>query len=355
MFRRFALVLGGVLLGALGAELALRTVYVIPEVADPLYSCHESDAVLGWHGRSNMRMRFHRDDFDVQIEHGPDGWRRPDPPPPAHPSRRVLFIGDSFTWGWGVAQGEVFSDRLQQRLPPDVAVSNRGVNGYATSQEYLLLQRELAEPAYDTVALLFFFNDVDDNVSPKRGRRPLFALEGDALVPLNQPPEPMMSATKRFIMDHSRAYQLGNIGVELFERWLHATFRDKPVAAGDINYRDLPGAPVTMRLLREMHRWVAAHGAQFVLVYVPYASEIEPGRPDYPLARAGHALLRDVAAQEEIPLIDLTDRFRAEAQRGQILVFAHDDHWTAAGHQVAAQALLDSPLFPWSADARASR
>jgi hypothetical protein len=102
--------------GALVAELALRTVYTIPEVADPLYSCYDSDPVLGWHGRPNVRMRFRRADFDVLVEHDADGWRRAEPPPPAGATRRVLVLGDSLAWGRGVEQGAVFSDLLQQRL-----------------------------------------------------------------------------------------------------------------------------------------------------------------------------------------------------------------------------------------------
>jgi lysophospholipase L1-like esterase len=342
---RLALIAGGVLCGALLAELALRTVYTIPEVANPLYSCYESDPVLGWRGRRDVRMRFRRPDFDALIEHGADGWRRPDPPPPADPTRRVLFLGDSFTWGWGVGQGEVFSDRLQRRLPPGVAVYNRGVNGYGTAQEYLLLQRELCERSYDAVALLFFFNDVGDNVNPKRGRRPLFGLENDALVPRNQPPQPMMNPLQRFFKDHSRVYQLVDVNLDALHRRLRA--EDSTPAGGErgLDYRELPGGPVTVRLLAEMRRAVAARGAQFVLIYVPHASEIEPGHPAGADVGAVHAMLRDVAERESIPLIDLTETFRAEAQRGQVLIFPHDEHWTSAGHELAAQALLGAPLF----------
>jgi len=41
-----------------------------------------------------------------------DGARRPDA------TEHVLFLGDSFTWGWGVSQGEVFTDLLQRRFAP---------------------------------------------------------------------------------------------------------------------------------------------------------------------------------------------------------------------------------------------
>ena len=145
VLRRLLLIGAGVAAALLVAEVMLRTINVVPEVANPLYSFHESDPVLGWRGRPDVRLRFRRAEFDTLIEHGPDGWRRPDPPAPADATRRVLFLGDSFTWGWGVAQGEVFTDRLQQRLP-SVAVVNRGVNGFGTAQSISCSNASLRRP-----------------------------------------------------------------------------------------------------------------------------------------------------------------------------------------------------------------
>ncbi len=347
MLHRVALLLAGTLVAVLAAELVLRTVDTIPEVANPLYSFHTSDPVLGWRGKPDVRMRFRRPDFDALIEHGPDGWRRPDPPPPPNPARRVLFLGDSFTWGWGVSQGEVFTDRLQERLLPSVAVYNRGVNAFGTAQEYLLLQRELAERRYDVVAVMFFQNDVLDDVTAKRGRRPLFELDGDALVPRNQPPRPLMNPLQRLFKDHSRAFQLLNFELNQLTRWLGDDEREVALTAGttDVDYRGLPGAAVTMRLLAEMHRLAAAHGAQLVLVYLPHHSEIERAPSPYPYIRAVHAMIRDVAAQEGILLVDLSGPFQEQAPHGRTLTFAHDDHWTPAGHELVADVLLASPLF----------
>ena len=346
VLRRLALILGGILFAALLVELLLRTVYTIPEVANPLYSFHQSDPALGWSCKPNVRMRFRRPDFDAEIAQGPDGWRRPEPAPPSNPSRRVLFLGDSFTWGWGVSQGELFTDRLQQRLP-DTAVYNRGVNGFGTSQEYLLLQQELARHKYDAVALMFFQNDVGDNVNPKRGRRPLFALEGDRLVPRNQPPKRLMNPVVRFFKDHSRLYQLLDFRISLVVRSLDDDREVTPhPEKTQVDYHDLPGATVTMRLLREMRRLARDHGSEFVIVYLPHHGEIAGLTSSYPYIEAVHAMIRDVAATDGIPLVDLTEPFRQQAQRGRVVVYPHDEHWTPEGHRLAADVLLRSPLFP---------
>ena len=56
-------------------------------------------------------------------------------------------------------------------------------------------------------------------------------------------------------------------------------------------------------------------------------------------------MLADVCRRGNMPLIDLVPRFHEETMRGARLIFAHDGHWNSAGHQLAAEILLDSPLF----------
>jgi hypothetical protein len=111
-----------------------------------------------------------------------------------------------------------------------------------------------------------------------------------------------------------------------------------------IDYHDLPGAPVTIRLLAEMHRVAAAHGAQLVLVYLPQRSELEHLPSRSPYVRAVHALLRDVAAREGVPLVDLAGPFNAAAHAGRAVIHARDEDWTPAGHALAAEEVIDSPV-----------
>lgn len=347
MLKKLAAVIVGFLFATLIAEVVLRVTHPIPEVANPLYSFHESDPVLGWRGKPNVRMRFRRPDFDAEIAHGPDGYRLPDPPPPAAPRRRVLLLGDSFTWGWGVDQGELFSDRLQRKRP-DTLIANRGANGFGTAQEYLLLQRELAATKYDAVALMFFLNDVADNVNPKRGRRPLFRLEGDTLVPENQPPVPLTNPLQRFFKDHSRAFQLVDFQLSLLARSFEDGDRRPDEAfddATDAHFEGLPGADVTIRLIGEMAALSRARGARFVLVYLPQRSELSRLPSRHPYVRAVHALVIEAARRYDIPLVDLAPPFHVAAREGAELLFPHDEHWTPLGHDLAAEVLLGSDLF----------
>jgi lysophospholipase L1-like esterase len=346
VIQRLGLILFGVLLACVGLEAVLRLSDPVPEVGSPLYSFHESDPYLGWRGKPDVRLRYHRPDFDTLVEHDENGWRRPEPPPPSDPVRRVLVLGDSFTWGWGVSQGEVFTDRLQARLSPTVAVYNRGVIGFGTAQEYLLLQRELAATHYDTVVLMFFINDIADNTDGKEGHRPYFVLVDGQLLPRNQPAALETMPIQRFLKDHSRAYLFMDFEIGMLKRRFRGEAGDERSykELGAVDFHDLPGYAVTARLLDAMARLAREHGAQFFVVYIPQRSEFELASP-YPYVRAVHAMIDDITRQEGIPLIDLSVPFREPTKTGRALIFPVDAHWTPAGHQLAADVLLASPIF----------
>jgi lysophospholipase L1-like esterase len=83
---------------------------------------------------------------------------------------RILLLGDSVTFGWGVPVEATFGRRLEQmlvsRLGRPVRTVNTGVAGYNTVQEYAALERyaDVVEP--DIVVLVYAVNDIESNDPP---------------------------------------------------------------------------------------------------------------------------------------------------------------------------------------------
>ena len=92
---------------------------------------------------------------------------------PKPPERlRIVALGDSVTFGWGVNDADTFCQQLEQqfrarRPDVDVDVVNLAVPGYATRQEVALLQRNLAALQPDVVLLGFYENDLPDTMDDK--------------------------------------------------------------------------------------------------------------------------------------------------------------------------------------------
>lgn len=83
---------------------------------------------------------------------------------------RILFLGDSVTFGWGVAQDQIFTARLQRLLAAKfehpIRVINTGVGGYDTAQEVTYFKSAGLALKPDTVALVYVPNDVEINTGP---------------------------------------------------------------------------------------------------------------------------------------------------------------------------------------------
>jgi lysophospholipase L1-like esterase len=120
------------------------------------------DAELGWSPIPHSAGDYHGA-RPFSVKHNSLGLRDIEPEPTPKPT--ILFLGDSFVWGYDADVGERFSDLLRADLP-GFRVLSAGVPGYGTDQEYLLLKRIWSAIKPDVVVLIFCTaNDRENNSS----------------------------------------------------------------------------------------------------------------------------------------------------------------------------------------------
>ena len=157
------------------------------------------DSYLGWFPRENSQQQF-MGSRSIQVEHNSRGFR--DAEPVIGTTPRMVFLGDSFVWGYDVEKGERFTEKLNRELP-DWTVYNFGVSGYGTDQEYLLLEQEY--DFYDPHIVFLVFctdNDEDDNSRNERYGgyyKPYFEVH-DGNIELRGTPVPITE--KYFLQTH---------------------------------------------------------------------------------------------------------------------------------------------------------
>ena len=169
----------GIAIAVLLAEAALRLVWTPPSVlsTQPVER-HELYSIGNIPG---IRGRTVSMEFDLEFTHSAQGLRQRNvigPEPPEGMTRRLLFLGDSFTYGHGVADDEAFVSRVAAALP-GVEVANLGSSGHNTRCQLAVLDHFGAVFEPDLTVVVFFWNDLEENLERKR---PAFSVQGGRLV-----------------------------------------------------------------------------------------------------------------------------------------------------------------------------
>jgi hypothetical protein len=173
---------------------------------DPVRSFYTFDPTLGWRGKSLYTGRFKDDSGrEVIISQNAAGFRKQVnmENKPNKPLREVFVLGDSFAWGMGVSEGEVFTDKMNLLLA-EYSMHNYGICAIGTVIEYLLFATEvvkLVKPD-DIVLLMFCNNDFADNVNRSR----IHAEVSDGLVRIVRPAQAVPPSTRDWLRDNSHLF-----------------------------------------------------------------------------------------------------------------------------------------------------
>jgi lysophospholipase L1-like esterase len=337
-------ILLSLLAAAVVGEGVLRLAGYSPSNVNPLKSFHVFDPALGWRGRKLYTARFKRPDFDVVIAHNAAGFRKQvnlDSKLNQAP-HRVFVFGDSFVWGWGVAQGEVFTDRLNLLLP-NYSVHNYGIDGIGTVVEYELFSKEvrkLVRPD-DVVILMFCNNDFVDNVDRKK----LHAEAANGEVKVVNPAKPLTTPAGDWIKNHSylcnyvwfRAdlYRLTRVNRKIEDETLGST-----MAETDERFA------VVKHFLAKFQADCEAARARFIVVHIPAQVELSESRAERPNKQANEKArgetMFSITRALRIETIDLLPSFLARKNKtGETLTFTTDGHWNSTGHQAVAELLSE--------------
>jgi len=296
---------GSLVIGLVMVEAGLRLFGggFLAEPEDERTLAYRYDAQLGWFPIANSRGTVTAS-RTVSIAHNRLGFRGPEFVKTNKPA--MVFLGDSFVWGFDVEASERFTERLQEKHP-EWAIYNLGVSGYGTDQEYLLLQKcfDAFQPRV-VVLIVCGDNDNEDNAWNCRGGyyKPYYTLAGGGLK-LHGVPVPKSART--FLAEHPRLRRcyLARLVVRTYYRFA----APPPTRNAD---------PPTGVLLLELRRYALGKGAQFAIGLTQAHAGLEKFLQDY-----------------GIPYADLTTTNPADRYP------KFGNHWTPAGHAFVAEKLDD--------------
>jgi lysophospholipase L1-like esterase len=333
-----------IVLVALLLEVGLRLAGYSPGNVNYLSSFHQFDEISGHRGKRNFKGRFKRPEFDVSIAHNTEGFRRQEflTPDKQQSCRRTIHVfGDSFTWGWGVGQGEMFTD-LMNRSMADTCIKNYGIISTGTVAQYELFTREVKKSVKpdDIVLIMFFSNDFDDNVWKGKVRGEL--QNGTVSVVHEEKP---FNSFKDTLEQTSYLFNYLSYKVNLYQlsRKIKKTqsdhARQSALDPADKRY------VVSSYFLEAFNRESKSVGARCLVVYIPTQDELGEGGIKKPNKLANDQRFRraflDISRTIEIENIDLLPLLSdfKRIHGNQKLTFMVDEHWNTTGHNAVARLL----------------
>lgn len=293
-------------------------------------------------------------------------------PPPG--KERILFVGDSVTFGTGVERGGRFSDFVSRATAKHFDAVNAGVPGWGTDQELIWYELNGARLDADVVVLTFFMsNDILNNALDRlflgTAPKPRFRIvDGDLVSPgrVVAPPRTLkwrfwhlarssqlLVHFKRLIdstrpqanQPPRRAFPQGFGKDGPHEPYSHWTVFEKETAP-EIEEAWRTTAALIERFAREC-RW---NGAELYVFAMPLMeadddwrtwllehSGVPHGDLDF---AAPFARLRRICEAAGVPLCYPLEEFRSEAPRRELFL-RREGHPSMAGHALAARCILE--------------
>ncbi len=114
---------------------------------------------IGHEHKPNKSMEL----MDVIVDINSDGLRDKEYPVEKSDKYRMIFLGDSLTFGWGVQENETFATLIEEDLNTKrpTEVINFGTGNYNTEQQVNLFIEKGLKYDPDKVVLFYFINDAE--------------------------------------------------------------------------------------------------------------------------------------------------------------------------------------------------
>lgn len=298
------------------------------------------DPVLGWKGVPGGEAEFVTANNRVWLAHNSHGFRDIEHKKSNDEKPAIVFLGDSFTWGFEVEFGEMFVNRLRDRLPSH-QIFNLAHRGYGTDQALLTFTGWNENRPLKLAVLMFCENDVDDNNSNIRYQKPKpqYQLIEDELVLTGVPvPKTKDWASSRSVPMVSDSWSASLEKVLFRSHFLHDIYfryrlfrlleKNDWIGKSE-NQSDLT---LTSRILEKLKNEVESRGAKLLVGFVPSKFEIDrlDDSPPY------QAQIAKLCQQSGIECFDLASNFKKTPYR---TYYRLGGHWNSHGHRIAAEAL----------------
>ena len=244
---------------------------------------------------------------------------------------RIAVLGDSFTYGLGVADNQTYAAEIQRIIDHRYEVLNFGVNGYGTDQQLLYWLTEGRKYAPDVVVLGYYVSNFHRNVNTFRTlAKPHFKLQQGELVLAGNPVPSEQDLLERGVPGGAKASRVAQACAYGW-RYVSEQLRGGREADSTFNRK----AALSQAIIKTLKSSCNESGALLFVVFIrhPYEQYRDTDRIE--------GVLRQACEAYDVPLLCLDYSLGANEQevRGEP-IYGSNGHWTAFGHQMASRRIV---------------
>jgi hypothetical protein len=273
---------------------------------------------------------------------------------------RIAVVGDSFVEAMQVAENEGIVQQLEaclnERPGSPVEVLNFGCSGFSSTLELIQVRNWVRSFSPDLVVCLHHFSDISEDW----GAASRVVCEGEQRIAVPGP-QAVVEPKIRQVLECSQLYRVGvgafndrRRGIADRSASLKTSF--DAIVHDPYTCEDEEAWRNSLAALTQMHECLKADGIQMVVAIIPIGTQVEPvgeeiaGRTGFQFMAQGRRFeyrgyqqrVTAYCREHAIRVLDLLDAFRAANPEGRThLYLPHDQHWTAAGHALAAGRIAD--------------
>jgi len=301
------------------SEIFVRLFVKIRDVG-PSYTVY--DPVFGKRLKANFRAKRITPEFTMILSTNSLGFRGPEPKYAIN--RPILFLGDSYTLGYGVSDGQEYpaliSNELNHRNIGDAQpVLNEGIGDSGNGIWLKFLNGEMAKWQPNIVVMQFSENDFDDNINEN-----LFALTSNgSLQELPVPPAGLLRNLQGFIeaipgLPYS--YLVGLMRQVLTPSYTPQQQKNnQPLQSAEPNLHD----KLTFQIAEKAISICEAHSWKILALSV-----------GLPISR--ESALKEIFSRHGVSYIHIPSKIERPD-----LYYVIDGHWNSAGHEYVAAHVLE--------------
>jgi hypothetical protein len=375
--KRLAAVILSTTLSLLAAEALLRGFFprrTAETLTGGYPAMFKASDVMPYRLRENHSGRLATGEFDTRININSLGYRGKDFNAAKGDARRVLVIGDSFTFGWGVNDEETYPSRLQDLLAAQapstrIEVINAGFAAcYSPDTYYLYLKTEGLALQPDLIVVgIFVGNDLDSPFAfenewvetdaaglPTRIRNRNTQVVDNYLLPSRIPLRyrtPVLSRSHVFqglfdlwweVAPKIKAWMPGSVATTVYAESHTQADDDQVPNIYRLRYPERTEEVYArvQKLFAAMHELASSAGIPIVFMVIPEGGQMSPnafsGLPADPVRPQKElATFFDGNGMKHFDLLP----WLRERSGGRRVYFPLDGHWNALGNELAAEGL----------------